>query len=147
MNLAEAQLEWYRRLKEAGFVDIEARAGGPLPIDQSTNSFATRHIVLSFFLRLDQLLTHYPEMPLFERKVMTLYSEGLSQEDIQEKLKVSRKNTQTIIKRYCGLVRALAAIISSETEAQNHLSIEAQELSTPKGTNENGRLQNKKPGA
>ena len=115
--LRREQAEWRKKLIDSGFSDHEDDHGNLSQPDLRTNSFECRDKVLDFFLSLDHLLTHYKEMPSFERKVLTLYASGEFITDIYRKLKCSEKSARMVVKRYKGLIKGIHSLLDNE----NHL--------------------------
>lgn len=98
--------DWAAALEDAGFVDLE-RVSEP---DRRTLLWDNREIILDFFLCLDHLMTNYPEMPEFERRVMTLFSSGTRINEIVRQTRASRKGIYNIIVRYKNLVNLVQKI-------------------------------------
>lgn len=105
----ELQEKWRRKLKQSGFDDLENgdffRAH-----DIRTAAWANQNDIRDFFIALDHLMTHYPEMPPFERKVMELYSRGIYVKTIVQKTRKSDKTVRNVIKRYRDLLRAIGRL-------------------------------------
>ena len=93
--------KWNQKLAAEGLFDE------PKEYDRRTIGFENRDPIRDFFLRLDHLMTHYPEMPKFERKVMELYSQGIEVIDIIKRVRASRATVFMCIKRYKNLVIAI----------------------------------------
>lgn len=77
-------------------------------------------------------MTHYPEMPPFEREVLVLYSQGVFIKRIVKQLKCSERNVYYVIKRYKGLIKAIERM-SSETIADCPSPLEAQKEQSAQG--------------
>lgn len=99
--------EWRQILKDSGFEDLEDRRGNIKQPDIRTIAWIHRDEIRDFFLKLDQFMNCYPEMPIFERRVMELYSQGEYVKDIVRVVKSSDRNVRNVIKRYRNLVLAL----------------------------------------
>jgi|ERR1019366_1696355 hypothetical protein len=94
---------WNKRLEKDGFKDTE---NPKLPL-RIVPKAPHQDLILTFFLNLDWLMTHYESMPKFDRKVMEAYSSGKSIKDIAQASKCSYCHARNVIKRYKGLVIAL----------------------------------------
>jgi hypothetical protein len=99
--------EWNDKLEKNGFEDHEYSNGKLKKPDERTVSFQNRDKICDFFLVLDQLMTFYPEMPAFERKILQLFSQGIFVTQIAKNLKVNRITVRRVIGRYKGLVLAI----------------------------------------
>lgn len=106
-TLEEQNRFWKRELEKSGFDDIEDSKERLKNPDNRTIAFENRDKIRDFFLSLDALLTHYKEMPKFERQVMELYSRGIYVRTIVRTTKRSDRLVRNVIKRYKGLVMAI----------------------------------------
>lgn len=108
--------EWYQKLETDGFSDIEDRNGILKNPDIRTQSFRDQGRIRDFFLDLDTLITHYPEMPSFERKVLEMHSKGMFGTHIAKKLKTSRRTVVAVIKRYKDILKVVNRIIDADSD-------------------------------
>lgn len=99
--------KWASKLKIKGFDDIENKHGVIQGPNTRTATFSDREAILDFFLMLDALMTHYEDMPKFERQVMKLYSGGIEPSKIAKRFHKSPCVISRIIRRYRGLVIAI----------------------------------------
>ena len=103
----DLKAQWALNLKKSGFTDIEDHNERLKQYDRRTISFENRDRILAFFLTLDKLMTNYKDMPAFERRIMSFYSNGMRTNEIVIKLRFSRTYVQSVLRRYTGLVIAI----------------------------------------
>lgn len=92
--------EWYNKLKETGFKDIEDNCERLKTQDRRLQNFATettRSSVLDFFLCLDSYLNHEKDMDPLHREILELYSQGYRHTDIARKIKRTTRRVRQII--------------------------------------------------
>lgn len=87
--------EWNNKLKESGFQDIEEHRGGELILKKSGTvrryemlDDITRDARVQFYRRVAQLVSNTRFDNEFDRQVLTLYAQGISQTDIKDLLNV-----------------------------------------------------------
>lgn len=87
--------EWYKKLHESGFRDIENQAGEMFVLKESGTSRRFKHldaITREARLQFYDLVSQYTEETDFpndlERQIMVLYGQGMSQVMIQKTLKL-----------------------------------------------------------
>jgi hypothetical protein len=101
------QDEWDKKLAQEGFKDIEDRKGNLKRHDIRTQAYQNQIRIREFFLLLDHLLTNYPDIPPFERKVLELYSQGQRLNLIVQEVHASDRHVRNVITRYKGLIAAI----------------------------------------
>lgn len=101
----DSQQYWEERLKKEGLVLKEPST--------RNKRFGSQEQTREFFLTLDAFLTHYPELDLFERKVLQMYSNGNSIVEINKKLKhTSKIYIERTIKRYSQIIVVIQRLIN-----------------------------------
>lgn len=114
----ELNEHWRQKLKESGFVDQEDKYGNIKHHDIRTQAWENRDGILDFYLRLDQFMNFYTDMPKFERQVMELFSQGYYVTEIAKQINGSRvRLIHKVIKRYKGLMSAIQKMESGEVRA------------------------------
>jgi hypothetical protein len=103
----QIQAEWDKKLKILGFEDIEDRKGNLYKPDIRTQAYQNQDRIREFFLTLDHLMSVYPEMPPFERKVLELLSQGVRLNIIVEQTHASDRHVRNVITRYKHLIKAI----------------------------------------
>ncbi len=98
------QLEWYTRLRNAGFRDIEDQRGNLKNYDRRTIAFDNRDEIAQFFRRLDHFLTQSTELPTEHFKILTLYARGVFIKTIAKECGRHRCTVMDIIKRYKKMI-------------------------------------------
>lgn len=116
-HFRDQKKKWDNRLKTDGFKDIESSSSPICAINRVKREKLKHSNTLDFFLHLDWLLTHYADMPKFERKVMELYSDGVFINKITKQVKASDKHVRNVIKRYKHLVKAIICMMGSTDNA------------------------------
>jgi hypothetical protein len=106
-SFKKLEAEWRLKLSAAGFEDIEDHRQNLKAPDLRTNAFEQREIIRDFFLMIDHLLVHYPDMPKDERQIIELWSEGTYAVVIAEKTQFSYRKVKSVIQRYKGLIKAI----------------------------------------
>ena len=99
-SLKLLQAEWYAKLKEAGFKDIEDARGNLRTYDRRTIAFENREQIEEFFRRLDAYLEDHPDLPAIHRHILTRYSQGCFIKSIAQECGRHRWTVMDIIKRY-----------------------------------------------
>jgi DNA-binding CsgD family transcriptional regulator len=94
------QDEWYAKLEESGFRDIEDARGNLKQYDRRTIAFDNRDGILSFFRQLDHFLTAHPDVPDQERQILELYSEGKYRTQICQILRLDDWSVLKVIRKY-----------------------------------------------
>lgn len=120
---ARIQAEWYEKLADEGFVDIEDKKGNLKQYDRRTIAFENREIICEFFVRLDHYLTQNPNIPEPEKSILILYSEGLYATQIQRKLKVDQWSVKRVIRNYKQIILSIFHTNDSEC-IDNELKLE-----------------------
>lgn len=106
-DLKNLKHQWYKALKDNGFLDIEDSKERLKTEERRSVSFQNREIILEFFLKLGEYLMYTP-MTTDERRVLELYVEGkLSKKDIARRLTFSYTKTRNIIRKHKGIVLGL----------------------------------------
>lgn len=135
------QEKWRKKLVKDGFQDLEDASGNLKSPDRRTISFHDRDQVSQFYRVLDWLMACYPQMPSFDRRVMSLYSEGLYVKKIVRRCKASDKHVRNVIKRYKYLVLAIIKMLN-DTDNPHPLK-PASQLASEVTANADDRVQNK----
>lgn len=105
--------EWTKKLAESGFSDLEDKKGNLKQYDIRTISFQNRDEICAFFLTLDHLMFHYPEMPQDEKAVLALWTQGIYATEIARRLSFGRTKVKLIIGRYKHLIVAINRLFQS----------------------------------
>jgi DNA-binding NarL/FixJ family response regulator len=95
------QREWYDRLKEDGFQDIEKPNGEMKRKNIYTISFQNRERIREFYTALGYFI-HNQEgvLPDLDMKILTLYCEGMYIKNIALQVERTPKTIYNIIKKY-----------------------------------------------
>ncbi len=101
------QEEWYEKLTQAGFKDIEDKKGNLKTYDRRTIAFDNRAAICEFFTQLTHYLTNHPEIEEPEKSILILYSEGFYVTQIQKALRIDQWSVKRVIKRYKTLINSL----------------------------------------
>jgi hypothetical protein len=133
---------WHKKLEKSGFEDIEDSYGFVSnKFNRRKSNLEDIENVRNWFLTLDSLMTHYPEMPSFDRRVMSLYSSGVRVKDIVKKVKSSKRNVMYCVSRYKHLVLAIIRMTTTAPPAPS-LRLISNEVSEVTASAED-RIQNK----
>lgn len=97
---------------DSGFDDLEDTRGNLKSPDSRTIAFQNQEQIREFFLTLDCFMTHFPEMPKFAYKVMSMYSEGIMVKDIVKASRSSDKHVRNTIKHYKLIVLAIIRMMN-----------------------------------
>lgn len=100
------QKEWYLKLAQSGFKDIEDSKGNLKQYDRRTIAFDNRVSIYEFFVSLDHYLTEHPEIPDIDRAVLTLYSEGVFIIEICRQLFLKLATVNRVVMKYKAIVMA-----------------------------------------
>jgi hypothetical protein len=95
--LRKLKQQWYQRLKDEGFIDIEMPDGSLKTYDRRTVAFDFRQQIMEFFLDLDQYIAQ-TQLKLFDKQVLILYSGGMHVKEIAYCLGVTRQWISRIIR-------------------------------------------------
>lgn len=118
----ELKAKWDKILKDEG-LDLKKK-------DNRTIAFKNRERIRDFFLMLDCLMTHYPEMDAFEKKVLTMYSQGMHKKQIVKELRGPRRYAiDRVIKRYTGIVLAIQKMTEVTNTFPLYVKLESLEAS------------------
>jgi hypothetical protein len=96
--------EWYEKLSQEGFNDIEDKKGNLKQYDRRTIAFENRDIIETFYRRLDHYLTDHPEIPEAESQILQLYTEGTYLTQIKMELNVNIQSIKKVIKKYRNII-------------------------------------------
>lgn len=96
--------QWYKKLSDEGFEDIEYSSGLLKQGDRRSMAFENREMISEFFTALDHYLTDHPEIPEKDREILSLYSQGLYATQIQKKLRINQWSVKKVIKRYKEII-------------------------------------------
>lgn len=94
------QSRWYKKLKAAGFVDLEDKYENLYSPDTRTIAWRNKDAILQFFLKLDSYLTETKRLPKNHRKILKLWSSGMYQSDISKKTHIPLITVKLIIAKY-----------------------------------------------
>lgn len=92
--------EWYQKLRESGFRDIEDANGRLKTPNSRTKGFQDREALLDFFLKLSAYLEETRDIPPRDRRVLELYCDGTYIKIIAVQVGVSRTTVKDIIRKY-----------------------------------------------
>lgn len=88
------KLEWYDKLKQSGFVDLENPYNEYLPLKQnirtSTNRFQDFESVEEYYMQCRHFLNVCKTFSQSERQIWALHSEGLSIREIADQVKLAK---------------------------------------------------------
>lgn len=101
--------DWYMSLKELGFIDIENNQGNLKQMTTRKIPFEKAEITREFFCRLDRYLYEHTNIPLIERQILELYTQGhkiicRNGNGIINKVPRSDKTIRNVIKKYKTLI-------------------------------------------
>ena len=100
----DLQSQWYKKLKQNGFNDIENSKEEISSINRRTARFDDRDLVLSFFISVDHFITENPDLPKLHRQILVHYSDGIKLIEIAPKVKKSVIRVKQIISRYRKII-------------------------------------------
>jgi hypothetical protein len=103
-DLKRLKQEWYKKLKEEGFQDIELPSGALRDIDRRSNAFENRSAVEIFYTKVEHFLTQ-EEIPALEREILTLYVQGMFLTRIYKALQIKKWRVKTVITKYKRLLK------------------------------------------
>lgn len=103
----ELQREWYRKLKEDGFKDIEDSKGNLKQHDIRTISYQNRDLVINFIDDLSHYLSQYPDIPELHQEILREYCNGIHLSKIAVKVDRRRETIWKIITIYKDKLRIL----------------------------------------
>ena len=112
-DFRELERIWRRKLKQDKFQDIEDRKERLIEKNKRTIAYENQELIRDYFLDLDHFMTHFPEMPKFERQVMELYCRGIYICDIAKQTRVKRLKVFRIVRRYKDLIIAINRLYAS----------------------------------
>lgn len=106
-NFAKLKAEWYRKLSNSGFNDIE-NADGTLKVttDPRTITNAIRDNRIEYYREAKELLNSDIIITALERSIWEAHCEGTSFRDIAKKEKLTFYRVRTIVnllQKYAGL--------------------------------------------
>lgn len=96
--------EWYKKLKDSGFNDIEDEFGLLKHHDIRTQAWINQKRIQAFFLALDDYLTNQPGIYPKDRKVLELWSEGKFFTEISDILQISIHTVKLIAYKHKQIV-------------------------------------------
>lgn len=102
-KLKEIKSEWYLKLKQTGFVDIEDEYGRIKNHDRRTIAFENRDKILDFFLTLDNFLITQT-LPDLHREILQAYTEGTYIKQICKRVKRSDAYVRNVIRHYKKII-------------------------------------------
>lgn len=100
----QLKAEWYKRLKESGFIDLEDRRGNLFQPDTRTIAWQNRERILEFFIQFDYYLTHNSTLSQRDRHILTRWSEGTYLVDISKELRISLSTINKVIAHHKRIV-------------------------------------------
>lgn len=100
----DLQSQWYEKLKESGFNDIENKKEKLKEYDRRTISFDNRDIIRDFFIRLDHFVTNSSNIPKLHRQILELYSDGRYLGEIAKQVRCSRSKIKLVVYHYKKLI-------------------------------------------
>jgi hypothetical protein len=104
------QEEWYLKLAQSGFKDIEDRKGNLKQYDRRTIAFDNRESIYEFFVALDHYLTDHQDIPEPDKSILSLYSDGIFIIEICKQLGLKLSLVNKVISKYKEIVTQLQRI-------------------------------------
>jgi hypothetical protein len=99
-ELQTLRSQWYQKLKDEGFKDIEDSKGRLKRHDTRTIAFENRELIRQFHMDLASYLDSQPDISQTEYRVLELYSQGSRIIKIAELVNRHKSTVHTIIKNY-----------------------------------------------
>lgn len=103
-DLKRLKQEWYNRLANEGFVDIEDKKGNLKYHDIRTIGFTNRDAIMSFFIRLEGYLEAHDDIPPLHRQILKLYCDGAYQIHIARVVNRSTRTCRRIVTKYKKII-------------------------------------------
>lgn len=102
LEFLSLQTEWYTKLKELGFEDIEHSRWSLLQrkYDPRSGRYQNRDRLEDFYMDLDAYLDEADSLTDRDWLILTLYSEGKYVVDICKTMRVSHVTIHKVIRRY-----------------------------------------------
>lgn len=104
-ELKRLEKEWYQKLRDEGFQDIELRCGALKDIDRRSNSFENRTQIEAFYTKIEHFLNEDRPLPDHERDILGLYVQGIFITRIEQILSLKRWKVKTVITKYKRLLK------------------------------------------
>lgn len=108
-QFVQLQSEWDEKLRQSGFVDIEDDYGMLRTPDSRTVSFKNREKIRDFFAEVGHFVSHNVDLPEREKRVLTLYAEGVYLVKIAEEIRMSLNTVKNIIYKYKRIIMGCRA--------------------------------------
>jgi hypothetical protein len=96
----ELRLQWYQKLKDEGFKDIEDLKGRLERQDRRTIAFQNRESIRRFFMQLSAYLDSKPNISPLEYDILKLYADGIRVIRIALLVKKHKATVHRVIKSY-----------------------------------------------
>ncbi len=100
----ELQSQWYKKLDEVGFNDIENKKEKLKEYDRRTIAFDNRDVIRDAFIRLDHFITNSSNIPQLHRQILELYSDGKYLGEIAQQVNCSRSKIKLVVYHYKKLI-------------------------------------------
>lgn len=111
-SLRALQLKWYKKLRDEGFVDIEAPIHAHTEARHSTwyipNKYTADEIAATqrYYELAAQMVHDYTFSSKTEKKIWTLHSQGLSYNAIAKQMKLkSQTSVQLVVERIAKCIK------------------------------------------
>ena len=97
------QDEWYEKLAQEGFEDIETSSGSLRDINRRSVHWDTRDLTSAFYSRLERIVAENRSPPT-HLKILSLYCQGVWQVDISRQLGIKLRTIEWVIGKYRKIV-------------------------------------------
>lgn len=98
--LRQLQLEWYEKLNQEGFIDIELPSGNLRSHNTNTIGYKNQELIRDFFTSLGHYLAHNSNIPEKHRLILELYCRGMHIKQIAVEAKKNVKTIYNVIRQY-----------------------------------------------
>lgn len=109
--------EWYSKLKENGFNDLEDSKGNLTKKETRTIAWKNREMIRDFYLNVGKYLNSEADISSRDRLILYLWTNGRYQSDISNILGVSHHIIQKVVRKHTKIV--LNSVFNTPVEDNN----------------------------
>lgn len=104
-HLKRLQAEWYQKLKDLGFRDIEDGRGNLKQYDRRTVAWLAKEQVEEFYNRLGEYIHSHEGLSPMHEHILTRYAEGVHINKIAKEIRRCRRTVWVILKQHIKNIR------------------------------------------